>query len=94
MIPIRISHVFAGKVYSFGRGKRGQTGRGNTEDVWSPAEIPSLAGMRIKKIVGGEDFTVVVTGKYYRYASVLSQDVLTQIHSRTTQCYLHFWKCE
>lgn len=84
-----------GKVYSFGRGKRGQTGQGLTEEAHAPAEIPSLGGMRISKIAGGEDFTIVVSGMHacaHHTEGLHLPLALSYVHDyRGTESYLFIW---
>ncbi|KAL6061047.1 Sulfhydryl oxidase [Balamuthia mandrillaris] len=49
------------RVYSCGRGMRGQTGLSITEDTLQPTEVEALRGKRIKGMAAGDDFSIVAT---------------------------------
>jgi hypothetical protein len=54
-----------GHMYTFGKGKEGQLGRGDTEDEYSPALVQALVGKHITQVQCGYARTMALTSSGY-----------------------------
>jgi alpha-tubulin suppressor-like RCC1 family protein len=54
-----------GQMYTFGKGKEGQLGHGDTEDKYSPALVQALVGKHITQVQCGYAHTMALTSSGY-----------------------------